>query len=121
MWSYATDDTAPQRDRDAPMNSFSFIPVVLALAISCNQPMQSNARHIWQPSHSGYLLCGRAMLCQGISPFASENDTVGFELPIRNRGSRPIWIADAHRDHGKRFVVGADEKLTHFGTAKGDT
>jgi hypothetical protein len=25
-----------------------------------------------------------------------------------------IWIADAHRDNGKRFVVHADEKLTAF-------
>ena len=25
-----------------------------------------------------------------------------------------IWIADAHRDDGKRFVVHADEKLTAF-------
>jgi hypothetical protein len=27
---------------------------------------------------------------------------------------RTIWIADAHRDDGKRFVVSADEKLTAF-------
>jgi hypothetical protein len=27
---------------------------------------------------------------------------------------RPIWIADAHRGDGKRFVVRADEKLTAF-------
>jgi hypothetical protein len=27
---------------------------------------------------------------------------------------RTIWIADAHRDDGKRFVVPADEKLTAF-------
>jgi hypothetical protein len=27
---------------------------------------------------------------------------------------RMIWIADAHRDDGKRFVVRADEKLTAF-------
>jgi hypothetical protein len=27
---------------------------------------------------------------------------------------RPIWIADAHRDDGKRFVVRADEKLSAF-------
>jgi hypothetical protein len=27
---------------------------------------------------------------------------------------RTIWIADAHRDDGKRFVVRADEKLTPF-------
>jgi hypothetical protein len=25
-----------------------------------------------------------------------------------------IWIVDAHRDHGKRFVAHADEKLTAF-------
>ena len=27
---------------------------------------------------------------------------------------RTIWIADAHRDEGKRFVVRADEKFTAF-------
>ena len=27
---------------------------------------------------------------------------------------RAIWIADAHRDDGKRFVVHADVKLTAF-------
>jgi hypothetical protein len=27
---------------------------------------------------------------------------------------RTIWIADAHRDDGKPFVVRADEKLTAF-------
>jgi hypothetical protein len=27
---------------------------------------------------------------------------------------RTIWIADVHRDDGKRFVVHADEKLTAF-------
>jgi hypothetical protein len=27
---------------------------------------------------------------------------------------RTIWIADAHRDDGKRLVVPADEKLTAF-------
>ena len=27
---------------------------------------------------------------------------------------RTIWIADAHRDDGKRFIVRADEKLTAF-------
>jgi hypothetical protein len=25
-----------------------------------------------------------------------------------------MWIVDAHRDDGKRFVVRADEKLTAF-------
>jgi hypothetical protein len=27
---------------------------------------------------------------------------------------RTIWIVDAHRDDGKRFVVHAHEKLTAF-------
>jgi hypothetical protein len=27
---------------------------------------------------------------------------------------RTIWIADAHRDDGKRFVVRGDEKLSAF-------
>jgi hypothetical protein len=27
---------------------------------------------------------------------------------------RTIWIGDAHRDGGKRFVVHAEEKLTAF-------
>jgi len=31
-----------------------------------------------------------------------------------NREGRTIWIADAHRDNGKHFVVHADEKLTAF-------
>jgi hypothetical protein len=28
--------------------------------------------------------------------------------------ARTIWIADAHRDDGKRFVVRSEEKLTAF-------
>ena len=32
---------------------------------------------------------------------------------VDSRG-RTIWIADAHRDDGKRFVLRADEKLTAF-------
>jgi hypothetical protein len=31
-----------------------------------------------------------------------------------DREGRSIWITDAHRDDGKRFVVRADEKLTAF-------
>jgi hypothetical protein len=27
---------------------------------------------------------------------------------------RTIWITDAHRDDGKRYVVRADKKLTAF-------
>jgi len=35
----------------------------------------------------------------------------GCVSALASRG-RTIWIADAHRDNGKRFVVRADEKLT---------
>jgi hypothetical protein len=31
-----------------------------------------------------------------------------------DREGRTIWIADAHRDNGKRFVAHAEEKLTAF-------
>ena len=31
-----------------------------------------------------------------------------------DREGRTIWIADAHRGDGKRFVLRADEKLTAF-------
>jgi len=37
----------------------------------------------------------------------------GWVSAIDSNG-RTIWIADAHRDDGKHFVVQADEKLTAF-------
>ena len=37
----------------------------------------------------------------------------GCVSAIHSNG-RTIWIADAHRGDGKRFVVRADEKLTAF-------
>jgi hypothetical protein len=39
--------------------------------------------------------------------------SLGYVSAIDSEG-RTIWIADAHRDDGKRFVVHADEKLTAF-------
>jgi hypothetical protein len=30
------------------------------------------------------------------------------------KNGRTVWIVDAHRDDGKRFVVHADEELTAF-------
>ena len=37
----------------------------------------------------------------------------GYVSALDSEG-RTIWIVDAHRDDGKRFVVHADEKLTAF-------
>jgi hypothetical protein len=39
--------------------------------------------------------------------------SLGYVSAIDSCGRR-IWIADAHRGDGKRFVVRADEKLTAF-------
>jgi hypothetical protein len=39
--------------------------------------------------------------------------SLGCVTAIDSRG-QTLWIADAHRDDGKRFVVHADEKLTAF-------
>ena len=38
---------------------------------------------------------------------------LGYVSALDSRG-RTIWVADAHRDDGKRFIVRADEKLTAF-------
>jgi hypothetical protein len=38
---------------------------------------------------------------------------LGLVLAVDSDG-RTIWIADAHRDNGKRFIVTADEKLRAF-------
>jgi hypothetical protein len=38
---------------------------------------------------------------------------LGLCLTVDCEG-RTIWIADAHRGDGKRFVVRADEKLSAF-------
>jgi hypothetical protein len=39
--------------------------------------------------------------------------SLGWVSAIDSQG-RTIWIVDAHRDDGRRFVVRADEKLTAF-------
>jgi hypothetical protein len=38
---------------------------------------------------------------------------LGLFTAIDSNG-RTIWIADAHRDDGRRFIVHADEKLSAF-------
>jgi hypothetical protein len=35
-------------------------------------------------------------------------------LSAVDREGRTIWIVDAHRDDGKRFIARSDEKLTAF-------
>jgi hypothetical protein len=38
---------------------------------------------------------------------------LGYVSAIDSQG-RTIWIADAHRNDGKHFIVRAEEKLTAF-------
>jgi hypothetical protein len=39
---------------------------------------------------------------------------LGAVVSAIDSNGRTIWIADTHRDDGKRLVVRADEKLTAF-------
>ena len=39
--------------------------------------------------------------------------SLGWVSALDSEG-RTIWIVDAHRDDGRRFIVRADEKLTAF-------
>jgi hypothetical protein len=39
--------------------------------------------------------------------------SLGWVSTVDSNG-RTIWIVDAHRDNGKRFVARADEKLAAF-------
>ena len=63
----------------------------------------------------------RAPLTSGIKPpweiIADKISKAGWSLgcvSAVDRDGRTIWIADAHRGDGKRFIVHADEKLTAF-------
>jgi hypothetical protein len=40
--------------------------------------------------------------------------TRSVSVSLKIAAGRTIWIADAHRGDGKRFVVRADEKLSAF-------
>jgi hypothetical protein len=43
-----------------------------------------------------------------------SKEKISLGVSALDSNGRTIWIADAHRDDGKRFVVRADEKLTAF-------
>jgi len=50
------------------------------------------------------------IICRNVKKAASS---LGYVSAI-DSNARTIWIADAHRDDGKRFIVRADELLTAF-------
>jgi hypothetical protein len=51
--------------------------------------------------------------CLDLTPSAPYGWSWGIVSAIDCEG-RTIWIVDAHRDDGKRFIVRADEILTAF-------
>jgi hypothetical protein len=55
------------------------------------------------------VITGKSSLTIGAKPDGAE---VASQPWIPN--ARTIWIVDAHRGDGKRFIVHADEKLTAF-------
>ena len=58
---------------------------------------------------AGFGICG----CDRGRDHRQADWSLGYVSAVDSEG-RTIWIADAHRDDGKRFVVQADEKLTAF-------
>jgi len=50
------------------------------------------------------------LIAEGIS---KVRWSLGYVSAVDCEG-RTIWVGDAHRDAGKRFVVRAEEKLTAF-------
>jgi hypothetical protein len=55
--------------------------------------------------------------CNKTQIFADNLSKFGWSwgcVSAMDSNGRTIWIADAHRDDGKRLVLHADEKLTAF-------
>jgi len=80
-----------------------YICYVSTLSI-CGQLVHALATRLflWLDTRAASLLCTRA-----------AGRSWGCVSALDSEG-RTIWIVDAHRDHGRRFVVHADEKLTSF-------
>jgi hypothetical protein len=76
-------------------------PVDITLSLPCGEQKRQNAARVkryWEIIADNLSKAGWSWGC--VSALDSQR--------------RTIWIADAHRDDGKRFVVRADEKLTAF-------
>ena len=66
---------------------------------------------MWRTKEAESIACvtGKSSLTISAKPVG-----VGAVVSAIDSNGRTIWIADAHRDDGKRFVVRAEEKLTAF-------
>ena len=72
---------------------------------------------IWEQIKTGYAARGRIDSMKYWEIIADILKKAGWSLgwvSALDSEGRTIWIADAHRGDGKRFIVRADEMLTAF-------
>ena len=74
--------------------------------------MRRRLRSVWRAKET--QLCGVKRSWEIIADNLSKAGWSWGCVSAIDSNGRTIWIADAHRDDGKRFVVRADEKLTAF-------
>ena len=78
--------------------------------LSCTEEIHFVFSAFWEITGSRYVVSLWEIIADNLIKAGWGLDCVSA---IDSNG-RTIWIADAHRDNGKRFVVHADEKLTAF-------
>jgi hypothetical protein len=81
------------------MLAASFAPVHIILALPCGEQKGQN------PPVKHWELVADKLSKAGWS--------LGWISAVDSEG-RTLWIVDAHRDNGKRFVVRSDEMLSAF-------
>ena len=74
--------------------------------------MRRRLRSVWRAKET--QLCGVKRSWEIIAENLSKAGWSWGCVSAIDSNGRTIWIVDAHRDDGKRFVVRADEKLTAF-------
>lgn len=79
-----------------------------------NPPSEALANHIGGLNDSVHPYSPRTSKREIIvNKIMKAGFSVGWVSALDTEG-HTLWIADAHRDNGKRFVVRSDEKLTAF-------
>jgi hypothetical protein len=74
----------------------------------------SNSLVVREQTYGKHKIYASAVVLPQWKPVSSEAIWSCGCVSAVDRDGRTIWIADAHRDNGKRFVVHADERLTAF-------
>jgi hypothetical protein len=74
--------------------------------------MRRRLRSVWKARET--QLCGVKRSWEIIAENLSKAGWSWGCVSAIDSNGRTIWIVDAHRDNGKRFVVTTDEKLAAF-------